>query len=152
MEALKLNAKKPNNVSRVMRFLFLLLFVACTNTQLITDPSIGALERSGVFYHVVHTGSGTAKLLKQTDGSYIVRLENFQTENGPKLEVYLSKAVKPNSSAAVSSAGFINLGDLKSVNGSQNYAVPTGTDVSQFKSVVIWCTTFSVNFISAPLE
>ena len=135
-----------------MRFLFLLLFVSCTSTQLITDPSIGALERSGVFYHVVHTGSGTAKLLKQTDGTYIVRLENFQTENGPKLEVYLSKAVKPNSSATVSSVGFINLGDLKSVNGSQNYAVPAGTDVSQFKSVVIWCTTFSVNFISAPLE
>lgn len=135
-----------------MRFLFLLLFVGCTSTQLITEPTIGTLERSGVFYHVVHTGSGTAKLLKQTDGSYIVRLENFQVENGPQLEVYLSKAVKPNSSTAVSSAGFINLGNLKSVNGSQNYLVPTGTDLTQLKSVVIWCTTFSVNFISAPLE
>ena len=135
-----------------MKFLFLLLFVSCTSTQLLSDPSLGTLERSGIFYHVVHTGSGTAKLLKQTDGSYIVRLENFQTENGPKLEVYLSKAIKPSSSAAVSSAGFINLGDLKSVNGSQNYLVPIGTDLTQFKSVVIWCTTFSVNFVSAPLE
>jgi hypothetical protein len=135
-----------------MRFLFLLLFVSCTSTQVITDPSIGVPEQSGLFYNVVHTGSGTVQLLKQTNGSYIVRLENFQVENGPKLELYLSKAVKPNSSAAVSSAGFINLGDLKSTNGSQNYVVPVGTDVSQFKSVVIWCTTFSVNFISAPLE
>jgi hypothetical protein len=128
------------------------LFVACTSTQIITDPSLGTLERSGLFYHVVHTGSGAVQLLKQIDGTYIVRLESFQVENGPKLEVYFSKAIKPSSSAAVSSAGFINLGDLKSTNGSQNYLVPVGTDVSQFKSVVIWCTTFSVNFISAPLE
>jgi hypothetical protein len=135
-----------------MRFLFLLLFVSCTSTQIITDPSLGTLERSGLFYNVVHTGSGTVQLLKQTDGTYLVRLENLQVENGPKLELYLSQTIKPNSSAAVSSAGFINLGDLKSINGSQNYLVPVGTDVSQFKSVVIWCTTFSVNFISANLE
>ncbi len=113
---------------------------------------MGVLERSGLFYNVVHTGSGTAKLLKTTDGSYFIRLEDFQTENGPVLEVYLSAAVQPKSSAAVSSAVFINLGSLKSTNGSQNYPVPTGTDLTKFKSVVIWCTTFGVNFISAPLE
>ncbi len=136
-----------------MRYLiFLLFFVACTNTQVVIDPNEGILERSGAFYNVVHTGSGTAQLLKKADGSYLVRLDNFQTENGPLLEVYFSKAVKPNSNAAVSGAGFINLGALKSTNGSQNYAVPAGTDVTQFKSVVIWCTTFRVNFVSAPLE
>ncbi len=105
-----------------------------------------------MFYNVVHTGSGTAQLLKNLDGSYVVRLEQFQTENGPKLEVYLSAAVKPSSSAVVSSNAFVNLGDLKSTNGSQNYVVPSSVDISKFNSVVIWCSTFSVNFASAALE
>jgi Electron transfer DM13 len=136
-----------------MRILFLLLFLAaCTNTQTIVEESTGTLERMGAFYHVVHTGSGTAKLLRQPNGTYTIRLENFVTENGPLLEVYLSSAVKPTSSTSVSSSSNINLGVLKSTNGSQNYAVPANVDVAQYKSVVIWCKTFSVNFISAALE
>jgi Electron transfer DM13 len=136
-----------------MRSLFLLvLLAACTNTQTLVEESTGTVERMGTFYNVVHTGSGTAKLLRQSNGSYTIRLENFTVENGPLLEVYLSGAVKPTNSASVSSRTNLNLGVLKSTNGSQNYAVPSNVDVSQYKSVVIWCTTFSVNFISAPLE
>jgi hypothetical protein len=135
-----------------MRFLLLLLLAACTSTQTIIEDSVGTVERMGTFYNVVHTGSGSAKLLRQQNGTYTIRLENFNVENGPLLEVYLSSAVKPNSSASVLNGTNINLGVLKSTNGSQNYTVPAGTDIAQYKSVVIWCTTFSVNFISAALE
>jgi hypothetical protein len=135
-----------------MRFLLLLLLAACTSTQTIIEESVGTVERMGTFYNVVHIGSGSAKLLRQPNGTYTIRLENFTVENGPLLEVYLSSAVKPTSSASVSSGSNINLGVLKSTNGSQNYAVPASADIAQYKSVVIWCTTFSVNFISAALE
>jgi hypothetical protein len=135
-----------------MRILFLLLLAACTSTQTIVEESVGTVERMGTFYNVVHTGGGSAKLLRQPNGTYTIRLENFTVENGPLLEVYLSSAVKPTSSASVSSGSNINLGVLKSTNGSQNYAVPASADIAQYKSVVIWCTTFSVNFISAALE
>lgn len=46
---------------------------------------------------------------------------------------------------------YLNLGDLQSTSGNQTYAVPKGTDVSQFNSVVIYCEAFSVIFSSAPL-
>jgi Electron transfer DM13 len=41
---------------------------------------------------------------------------------------------------------------LKSISGDQTYVVPSGTDLTKFKSVVVWCTEFSVNFISAALQ
>ena len=39
---------------------------------------------------------------------------------------------------------FVDLGRLKAFKGSQNYAVPAGVDIAQYKSVVIWCEQFGV--------
>ena len=46
---------------------------------------------------------------------------------------------------------FVDLAPLKGNIGNQNYAVPAGTDVSQFASAVVWCRAFGVLFASAPL-
>ena len=43
-------------------------------------------------------------------------------------------------------------GTLKATDGAFNYAVPEGTDISQFKSVVVWCKQFAVLFGTAPLN
>ena len=48
--------------------------------------------------------------------------------------------------------GFIDLGALKGNRGSQNYAIPAGTDLRAFKSAVIWCRRFAVGFAVAPLQ
>lgn len=57
-------------------------------------------------------------------------------------QAYDSDAVK---------TGYLRLGTLKGDKGSANYAVPAGTDLGQYKSVVIWCKRFSVAFGAAPL-
>lgn len=41
---------------------------------------------------------------------------------------------------------------LKANNGTQNYAIPAGTDLSLYKSVIIWCRPFDVTFAYAILE
>src|SRR5687768_2404809 len=45
---------------------------------------------SGNFRGVGHKTSGKTLLEKADDGHYYVRFENFETENGPDLFVYLS--------------------------------------------------------------
>jgi len=45
----------------------------------------------------------------------------------------------------------INLGRLKGNIGDQNYAIPAGTDLSTFKSVLIWCKRFNTGFGVASL-
>jgi hypothetical protein len=42
--------------------------------------------------------------------------------------------------------GFIDLSALKGNRGSQDYAIPAGTDLAAFKSAVIWCRRFVVGF------
>jgi hypothetical protein len=93
-----------------------------------------------------HFGRGTARLIVQSDGSAILRLESFAVRNGPDLFVYLS----PSKSRYTKDA--IELGRLKADRGSFNYRIPAGTDLSRVMSAVIWCKQFSFQFAVAPLS
>jgi hypothetical protein len=46
---------------------------------------------------------------------------------------------------------YLDLGSLKGNLGNQNYDIPAGTDINQFKSVVIYCLPFHVVFSTADL-
>jgi hypothetical protein len=107
--------------------------------------------RSGRFRSLEHATTGTAIVLRLSDGRLILRLERLSTSNGPDLRVYLSH-VPAGGDPHAYRTGFIDLGALKGNRGSQNYAIPAGTDLSAFKSAVIWCRRFAVGFSVAPLS
>ncbi|MBE7556836.1 MAG: DM13 domain-containing protein [Anaerolineales bacterium] len=98
-----------------------------------------------------HKGSGQAALYQLPDGLHVLRFEDFAATNGPDLHVILSSHPAPTSSDEVMQ-GHLDLGSLKGNIGSQNYALPAGTDVSQFKSVIIYCQPFRVIFATAALS
>ena len=100
----------------------------------------------------VHKGMGTAHLYALPDDTHVLRFEDFRTTNGPDLVVYLARHPSPASASDVTDGGWLSLGDLKGNVGSQNYAIPPGTDVSEYNSVVIWCELFGVLFSPAAME
>jgi Electron transfer DM13 len=100
---------------------------------------------------VIHHANGTASVYRLSDGSRLLRLENFKSTNGPNLYVYLSGNASPRNSAQLSEAGDFEVSPLKGNIGNQNYPLPAGLDLSKFKSVVIYCKHFHVVFGSAPL-
>lgn len=95
-----------------------------------------------------HQGSGIAKIFKG-DSSQLLRFENFFVTNGPDLRVLLSKNIKPTSSDDL--GDYIELGKLKGNVGNQNYDIPDSVDVSQYKSVVIYCKPFRIIFSVASI-
>jgi Electron transfer DM13 len=99
-----------------------------------------------------HKGSGGVSLYQLENASYLLRLENLNVTNGPALHVYLSEHANPVNGNDVDSNGFIDLGSLKGNIGNQNYEIPTGVDLSNIKSVVIYCKTFHVVFSVASLS
>lgn len=105
----------------------------------------------GRFVTHEHDTSGTARTVRLADGSDVLRLEGLRTSDGPDVRVYLSTR---NADAVQTGlgGGAVELGRLKGNLGNQNYAVPTGTDLSRFHSAVIWCKSFSVSFGAADLE
>jgi len=117
----------------------------------VNEPRIIA---SGEFVDAdaIHKGSGHATVYELPNGEHVVRLEDFRTTNGPALVVYLAKHEAPTKASDVSGNGFLKLGDLKGNIGNQNYPVPTGTDITEYQSVVIWCELFGVLFSPAALQ
>jgi electron transfer DM13 len=92
----------------------------------------------------IHNAEGQAKVIKLSDGSNFLRLEDFRSTNGPDLYVYLS--------TDKSNSDFVNLGKLKGNVGNQNYEIQQGIDLSKYDTVLIWCQAFSVLFGSAELR
>jgi hypothetical protein len=118
-------------------------------TPRVREPKVLA---GGAFRSGEHHTEGDAKVLEFADGRRFLRLTDFETSNGPVVVVWLSTAAATASDGEIDDAGYLDLGGLKGNIGNQNYAIPTDTDLSQYRSVVIWCARFNVAFGAAPLE
>ena len=116
--------------------------------QMMEDKEmIVPVSYSGNFIGVgdgIHDAQGDTYTIPLEDGSNVLRLENFQSTNGPDLYVYLS--TDDNASE------FVNLGELKANKGNQNYEIPDNTDLDKYNKVLIWCKAFGVLFGSAELS
>ena len=99
-----------------------------------------------------HKGKGTATIFSTASSSHVLRLTDFETTNGPDLEVWLVKAENIQSSADVKGSEWLSLGQLKGNIGDQTYIIPEGTNISEYHSVVIWCEQFGVLFSPADLK
>ena len=123
------------------------------------SPAGGALEGSsadavlatGSFHSVAHDTRGTATVHRLADGSRVLRLTDFETSNGPDVQVYLVAADDASDNATVTRAGFVHVGALKGNQGDQNYTLPADLDLGKYRAVTIWCRRFGVNFATAPL-
>lgn len=106
---------------------------------------------AGSFIDRSHPTEGSAVVLSDGSAQRFLRFEDFETDNGPDLNVYLSTAA-PDAPASAFDDDFVDLGDLKGNIGSQNYEIPSGVDVGTHRTVVIWCVRFGVAFGAAPLD
>ena len=105
----------------------------------------------GDFVDRSHPTEGVAVVLNDGTQQRFLRFEDFATDNGPDLNVYLSSA-PADASAGAFDDDFVDLGDLKGNIGAQNYEIPADVDLSHHSTVVIWCVRFSVAFGAAELS
>ena len=112
--------------------------------QSLSSVELGVLSE-GTFtgFDALHQASGTARIIESGDKKYVRFEEDFTVTNGPDLFVHLGSNGAYDAEA--------NLGRLKGNEGSQNYEIPAGIDVSQYSEVWIWCRAFSVPFGKAVL-
>ena len=124
---------------------------AATVANASTSGSAVALS-SGHFHGVAHATKGTATIYRTPDGRRTLRFTEFQTSNGPDVQIYLVAAPDAGDNETVTKAGFVRLGALKGNIGDQNYDVPSDLDLAKYRAVTVWCRRFGVNFATAPLS
>lgn len=123
-----------------------------------TAPTVSAgpatLARGSLISHE-HDTRGAVAILRLADGSRVLRIEGLDTSDGPDVEVWLSDAhVVPGQAGwhLFDDGRYHDLGDLKGNRGNQNYAIPAGVDLADYRSVTIWCDRFNVSFGAATLS
>lgn len=116
--------------------------VAQTPSQAVVS---GTQESLGTFTAGAHPTSGTVKLVSdKTDAKKkYLSFENFKTDAGPDLYVYLAEDK--------TAKGFTSVLKLDKT-GTFVLDVPTNADLTKQKYVLIWCQQFTVLFGSAKLE
>ena len=119
----------------------------------LTEAEQTELIGNGVFIHAdpsdpIHYGKGKVSVFRNT----VFLHEDFEVGPGPKYHVYLVPKAQIRSSGDVTGTMFIDLGRLRSFEGSQKYTIPGGVDLAKYPSVVIWCEQFSVLISPADLK
>ena len=122
---------------------------ATTATTAAPVPAGPQLIGSGSFVGLAgHDGTGDAGIFRLEDGSLVLRLENFDIDNGPDLELYLV----PGEESYSPGGGSLHLGALKGNVGNQTYEIPRDFALTPGPwTVLVWCEAFTVEFVGASL-
>jgi Electron transfer DM13 len=137
-------------------FMLILVLSQCTKSKTEATPTItpaidttfnvakATILKQGSFSgNMNYTVSGSTKLYEYLGKKYIY-FENFGSNNGPDLKVYLA--------TTNTATQFISLGALKATTGTQLYLITTPPDFTQYNKILIWCQQFSVLFGKADLQ
>jgi hypothetical protein len=125
-----------------------LSFLACDKEDSSPTPSTGfdangkTLLGTAKFSSGAHATSGTVKVYADNTSKYLV-LENFKTDKGPDLYIYLSNDLK--------ATNFSNVTKLDQYAGSFFFKFDKTVDEKTKDKVLIWCKQFAVLFGSADL-
>lgn len=105
-------------------------------------PSVTVIKQGSFSGLAGHNASGTARIVKVGDRTYVRFESDFSVTNGPDLFVGFGKE----------GTYVQQLAKLKGNVGGQNYEIPATLNVSDYSEVWVWCRAFSVPFGKAVLQ
>ena len=94
---------------------------------------------------------GGFELVERDGRTFIVFDEDFRAARGPDLKIFLSPMDISTVSGDTAVQGSLNIGELSSTRGAQEYEIPAGTDLTQFSSVLVHCEAYAVLWGGADL-
>nr|MBN1228627.1 DM13 domain-containing protein [Anaerolineae bacterium] len=100
----------------------------------------------------LHRGEGRASIWIINENQRVVRLDPFDISDGPDLILLLSQHPTPRTSSEALLPDYVNLGELQSPLGVQNYPIPRDVVLYQYKSIVVYSMSLNVVYTTATLE
>jgi Electron transfer DM13 len=106
------------------------------------DTKNQTLVLKGTFMSNAHTVAGTVKVYENSEKKRTMVFENFSTEAGPDLRIWVAEDA--------AAKNYIEVAN-KVTNGNFYVAAPATADLSKQPYVLIWCKSFTVLFGNAKL-
>jgi hypothetical protein len=99
---------------------------------------------TGQLRGIDHSASGDASIIRQADGSHVLRFSNFDIQSSPDPIVYVLEGTDRQS------PGGAELGRLRgNVGTDSDYQLPGGTEPGPGWTVLVWCRAFAVPIANA---
>lgn len=95
---------------------------------------------------MLHHGSGSVKIIENSQGRFIQLAKNFSSTPGPDYHVYISNEVFIDHEDRFEESNQVELGKLIKGSGASYYKIPENVQV---QSVTIWCKAFNEFIVSA---
>ncbi len=127
-------------------------FAACApaSAQVVAEASVTQLP-SGQLIKKSKKLKGAYEIVQRGDKQFVVFSDSFRAANGPDLKIFLSPKSVSDVTGKTAVNGAINIGELKSTKGAQEYEIPAGIDLSEYGSVLVHCEAYSVLWGGADL-
>lgn len=99
---------------------------------------------SGTFVKKKKKLKGSWEIVQRDGNTYVKFADDFRSAGGPDLKVFLSPLDVATVTGDTAVNGSINLGELQSKKGAQEYLVPAGVDISEYSSVLVHCEQYAI--------
>lgn len=114
-----------------------------TMAMIVALTSLSSQVLAGDFSRQEYKFSGSWTIEKAGDDLVLKLSDDFKTRSGPDLKIFLSPTDIGSITGKTATKGSVLVSRLESNKGEQSYRIPAGTDLSQFKSIVVHCEKFS---------
>jgi len=120
-----------------------------------SDAAADEVVSTGVFHNASHAPqdqtSGHVSIVKTAKGYELRVADDFESSWGPDIKFVLSAAPDAHDDKTVTANKALIVAPRQKRSGAQSYPLPPEYQPGAYKSVVVWCQTFAVQFGTAPL-
>lgn len=123
---------------------------APANAQAVVETTAASLP-SGDLIKKSKKLKGSYEVVERNGKHFIVLSEDFRAAKGPDLKIFLSPKSISDVTGKTAIDGSVNIGELKSTKGTQEYEIPAGIDLADYASVLVHCEAYAVLWGGADL-
>ncbi len=130
--------KALSKTTRQFTAFFVLTFFAIAGLGIAQAEELN----SGSWQKKSYSAAGSWKIESEGEQKFLV-INNLKTKSGPNLTLFLSPLSASKAKGSNATQGSLKLSLLPSHRGSHKIALPKGTNLSRYQSVLIHCEKFS---------
>lgn len=108
------------------------------------QTSVEQAQTGGAFVQKSKTLKGSYEIVQRDGKTYVSFSDDFKAKKGPDLKIFLSPQTIESATGKTAIDGALNIGELKKTKGAQEYELPAGLTLSDYKSVLVHCEAYSI--------
>jgi len=128
--------------AKIMSFMLFAIVIGFFTIGVASANAVG--HQSGSWVNKDYKVHGEWSIEQRGDQRVIKFNDKFKTKKGPDLKVFLSPQTIDDVTGATATDGALLVSALTNNKGEQEYVLPEGVEITDYKSLLIHCEAFSV--------